>query len=258
VTYPGGKGGAGVAQTIINQMPPHELYIEAFAGGASVYQAKRPAAQSILIEKDAAQIPQLEMIARDSTEVVHGCAISFLSRLVAGDGSFGDGALIYLDPPYVRETRTRDLYRHEMSDDDHLTLLDLAKSLASASADVVISGYPSAMYDRQLSGWRRVEFQAMTRGGLRTECLWMNYPEPDALHDYRYLGENRTERQRIRRKIHRWKTKLTALPALERKAILAELADPGRADDFACAGSCERQGGDFCITPPSDYRRLQG
>lgn len=33
-TYPGGKSGAGVYQTIINQMPPHQLYVEPFAGGA--------------------------------------------------------------------------------------------------------------------------------------------------------------------------------------------------------------------------------
>ena len=30
MTYPGGKGGAGVLQTIINQQPPHEVYIEPF------------------------------------------------------------------------------------------------------------------------------------------------------------------------------------------------------------------------------------
>jgi hypothetical protein len=32
----GSKGGAGVAQPIISLMPPHELYIEAFAGLAAV------------------------------------------------------------------------------------------------------------------------------------------------------------------------------------------------------------------------------
>lgn len=241
MSYPGGKGGMGVAQTIINQMPPHNVYIEAFAGGASVYQAKRPAAHSILIEKDAAQIPQLEMIADDSTEVIHGCALSALQAVQRSEG-----VLIYCDPPYVRATRTRDLYRHEMTDDDHLDFLDTVKTLAAASAAVVISGYPSGMYDRELAGWRKLEFQAMTRGGLRTECLWMNYHEPVALHDYRYLGDDRTERQRIRRKIHRWKTKLAALPALERNAILAEL---GRADDFACAGSGEGEGGIFVSRP---------
>jgi hypothetical protein len=30
MSYPGGKGGSGVYQTIINQQPPHEVYIEPF------------------------------------------------------------------------------------------------------------------------------------------------------------------------------------------------------------------------------------
>ena len=30
--YPGGKGGAGVYQTIINGMPRHEVYVEPFFG----------------------------------------------------------------------------------------------------------------------------------------------------------------------------------------------------------------------------------
>ena len=41
----------------------------------------------------------------------------------------------------------------------------------------------------------------MTRGGrLATEWVWMNYPEPIALHDYRYLGEDFREREPIKRK----------------------------------------------------------
>ena len=34
MTYPGGKNGAGIYQRIINHMPPHETYIEAFLGSA--------------------------------------------------------------------------------------------------------------------------------------------------------------------------------------------------------------------------------
>ena len=30
--YPGGKGGAGVYQTIINNIPPHDTYIETHLG----------------------------------------------------------------------------------------------------------------------------------------------------------------------------------------------------------------------------------
>lgn len=53
----------------------------------------------------------------------------------------------------------------------------------------------------------------------------MNYPEPLELHDYRYLGRDFRERERIKRKKQRWKQKLSTMPALERYAILSELAD---------------------------------
>ena len=35
MSYVGGKGAAGVAQTIINQQPPHMFYIEPFAEPAA-------------------------------------------------------------------------------------------------------------------------------------------------------------------------------------------------------------------------------
>jgi len=41
-SYFGGKGGAGVAQQIINRMPPHTVYIEPFAGSGAVMRVKRP------------------------------------------------------------------------------------------------------------------------------------------------------------------------------------------------------------------------
>jgi hypothetical protein len=68
----------------------------------------------------------------------------------------------------------------------------------------------------------------MTRGGtLATEYLWMNYPEPDSLHDYSYLGDNYRERERIKRKKTRWVNRLKKLDRLERKAILWAVKDAG-------------------------------
>jgi hypothetical protein len=52
LTYPGGKNGAGVYQKIINQMPPHQVYIEPFLGGAAIMRLKRPAPLNIGIDRD--------------------------------------------------------------------------------------------------------------------------------------------------------------------------------------------------------------
>lgn len=80
--------------------------------------------------------------------------------------------LFYLDPPYILQTRSGSYYRHEMTDDDHLALLDAVVGLTGM---VMISGYPSELYDGRLTGWRRLTLDARTDGNAdRTEVLWMN------------------------------------------------------------------------------------
>ena len=90
----------------------------------------------------------------------------------------------------------------------------------------MISGYWSALYADALKDWNSTHFQAMTRGGrTATEWLWYNYPEPVALHDYRFLGENFRERERIKRKKQRWTERLHSMPILERRALLAAIRE---------------------------------
>lgn len=86
----------------------------------------------------------------------------------------GIETLHYVDPPYVMETRA-DMgadYAHEMDTGDHARLLAF---LCGLSGMVVLSGYPSASYDAALTGWRRVEREALADGAAkRTEVLWIN------------------------------------------------------------------------------------
>lgn len=219
--YPGGKAGSGVYQTIINQIPPHDVYIEAFAGGAAVLRNKRPASCSIAIDADKRACASMLSLEMASLTVIHGDALTFL-RSYAWTGK----EFIYLDPPYLMTTRSsqRPIYTHEFAEEQqHLELLSL---LLTLPADVAISGYASSLYCAMLSGWRSITFQAVTRGGrVATEHLWMNYPQPARLHDYRYLGSNFRERERIKRKMQRWKQRLDAMPALEKYALMAILAE---------------------------------
>lgn len=97
----------------------------------------------------------------------------------------------YLDPPYLPKTRRTGGYRHELSDPDHQ---DLVEALNRIQGKVMLSGYPSELYDSL--DWRKVEWDVTcaaagrTRAsGLigkgtvsekqkRTECVWMNYDPP--------------------------------------------------------------------------------
>ena len=129
--------------------------------------------------------------------------------------------LVYCDPPYLLDVRRsrQSRYQYEMLDEpSHQALLDVLKALPCM---VMISGYASSLYARVLATWRVVTFPAMTRRGLATEHLWCNFPEPLALHDYRYLGTGFRERERIGRKARRWRAKLDALAPLERQAVLS-------------------------------------
>lgn len=236
--YPGGKAGAGVYQQIINQMPPHDIYVEGFLGGGSIMKIKKPARlANIAIDSDDRAIkgfgnhPNIQ-----NYHGVVGCSLAWMEDIeknlfsilkVRGlgiDEAYRQDIMIYLDPPYLLETRRsqRRIYRYELTEDDHRRLLDVITRLKCM---VMISGYASKLYDDALtgSGWRRVAFQAQTRAGLAWEILWMNYPEPTELHDYSHVGRNYRERERIKRLIKRWQGRISKMDMLQRAALMQAL-----------------------------------
>jgi hypothetical protein len=48
----------------------------------------------------------------------------------------------------------------------------------------------------------------------------MNYPPPSQLHDYRFLGDNFRQRERLKKKKENWVSRLKSMPVLERQALL--------------------------------------
>lgn len=91
-----------------------------------------------------------------------------------------DETLLYVDPPYLGSTRNwGNQYVHEMRDAaEHR---ELAEALHAARAAVVLSGYPSPLYDELYAGWDRVSMATRTnQGGAtttdRTEVVWCNRP----------------------------------------------------------------------------------
>lgn len=85
--------------------------------------------------------------------------------------------LMYLDPPYVRSTRkSGQLYKHEMNDADHIQLLEL---IAQSSAQIVLSGYLSPLYERYLQGWHMDSTVSQTTStAMAREVIWLNYEPP--------------------------------------------------------------------------------
>jgi DNA adenine methylase len=218
--YDGGKGAMGVAQWIINQIPPHRVYIEPFLGGGAVLRLKESARSSIALERDTRALALWKGFHLPDLRIIRGDALPWLEKFQPQGDEF-----IYCDPPYLIGVRTAatPIYRFELTDSDHERLL---RCLVRLRCSIAISGYDSAMYSRLLVGWRVSKFLTTKRNHERAEeCLWMNYPEPVALHDYRYLGSNFRERERIKRKRTRWSRRLRAMSVLERRALMASLAE---------------------------------
>ena len=84
--------------------------------------------------------------------------------------------LIYADPPYLLDTRGGKQYRYEMTEQDHVELL---AALKQHRGSVILSGYPSDLYDRELKGWSRITKKSYNQNAdQRTEVLWLNYEVP--------------------------------------------------------------------------------
>jgi DNA adenine methylase len=90
----------------------------------------------------------------------------------------GPETLLYLDPPYLRETRTAPtVYEHEMTAADHARLLEV---ITHCRGMVAISGYANLFYDQALEGWDKVEFDMPNHASQsrskqrRVEVLWLS------------------------------------------------------------------------------------
>lgn len=88
----------------------------------------------------------------------------------------GSETLFYVDPPYDPESRSArwagSAYLYEMDEPGHRALSEVAHS---ASAMIVLSGYPSELYKELYADWVRVERPIYVENDSpRVEALWLN------------------------------------------------------------------------------------
>lgn len=209
--YPGGKGKC--YQHLINLMPPHQTYIESHLGGGAVMRNKKPAQRNIGVDLDPKVTQQWIRDLPDICEIHQSDAVEYLERY-----KFTGSELVYVDPPYMVETRQREkIYRCDYSNADHHSLLECLKTLPCY---VIISGYENDLYNKQLIGWRKEHFSAMTHIGVKQETVWMNFESPSQLHDTRYLGKNFRDRQNIQRRQSRLRSRIESLDPIERNNLI--------------------------------------
>lgn len=214
MTYFGGKNLNGVYQTLINQIPPHRVYIELYMGSGAILNKKRLAEKNIGVDLDGSVLRGVNL-----SNVEYYCedALEFLNMY-----SFRGDEFVYADPPYLHSSRkSKNRYRYECDENHHIKLLHILKSLP---CNVMISGYLTKLYETQLFDWRAIQYKTRDRSGaMLAEYAWMNYSEPQQLHDYSYLGSDFRERERIKRKHHRLKKKIQNLPEKEKLYLINEV-----------------------------------
>jgi DNA adenine methylase len=221
-SYFGGKGAAGVVHHIINQIPYHQTFISGFLGRCAVMRWKRPASQNIAFDLDAAVIAEWRDAAGVDIKLYRADFLGFIDLL---DELQDEDTFLYLDPPYLPETRTsKNQYNFELTHDQHFNMLNKIRELPCR---VALSCYDSEMYQVMLHDWRKIQFPAQTRGGPRTETLYMNYPEPtpNQLHDPRFVGTNFRVRERGKRRITTIKKLITRLEPTEKARLMEWLSD---------------------------------
>lgn len=253
-SYFGGKGAEGIWQWHINNTPPHRVRIVPFAGHCFLSRKMAGCEQIVLCDLDAEVIDWWRSSGQLPPNAVlhHGCGLELIrstlspglsslpagspeTSLVAnivrnGDGISRESVFVYVDSPYHPDTRTsRHRYPFDMGAEQHSRMIEF---LSQLDVPVMVCGYAHPEYNATFGDWIRKTQNAMTRGGPRTEVIWMNY-QTTALHDYRWLGSNFRERDKLTRRERRMIAKLAGLPHMERQRFLSivgtefpEVADP--------------------------------
>lgn len=257
--YHGGKW--RLANWIINQFPPHECYVEPYAGGASVLLNKPSSKVEVINDLNSDIITFFDVLRGRPDELIRAIELTPYSREMldrarqpaddplekalrlyircwqsygVSEGRWSSGwryqrdysrgssivindwsrtehlwavaarlkrvfiehdealnviarfdtpnTLFYVDPPYLKETRSRNwrgaAYPFEMTNEEHRTL---AATLRMLRGMVVLSGYPSPLYDELYHDWTRLEKSTTTNGNnTAIECLWLS-PNATAL-----------------------------------------------------------------------------
>jgi hypothetical protein len=218
-TYAGGKNASGVYQFLINHVPPVKCIVSGFLGHCALLKNIKPANLMVGIDKDVLVTDRWNK-ENTSVKLITG---DFLLNLVwVNPKQFGE-TLVFLDPPYLNETRANQgkLYNHEFETlEQHKTLLEKAIKFPCY---VMITAYENELYNQYLdgkNGFTKHYFNGQTRGGRKQECMYINYEVPTKLHDYKYYGTDYRERWNNKKLIDRTISQLKDMPPLRRNMVI--------------------------------------
>ena len=171
-------------------LPDYIVYTD---GGCAINPGGHGAYAAIIIHTDTGEIEEynlsnwyhlpewIEEIAERlrNIQIEHKPALDLIREFDSPDSFF------YLDPPYLLNTRSAKQYQHEMTEEDHIKLLE---TIVHCSAQIMISGYDTPLYNDYLHTWDTLRIPNQTTSGvIREEIVWMNYTHQLSLYDFGIL-----------------------------------------------------------------------
>lgn len=220
--YPGAKTNSGIIPFLVNNIPFHKRYFEWCVGSGQLFRNKRRAQENYLNDVNPMVIAELfSQFGAENGAIRYSVSeLKILFKL----WHFTREDFMYLDPPYPADARRSGavLYEFEMlSREAHEEFLT---AVLAVNANTMISSRPNELYDTMLKDWRRKEFDTVGhRGQPATEVIYMNYPEPELLHQYDMLGNDCWERQEKSRMRERFKRKIERVSNHSRHIMIEQL-----------------------------------
>jgi DNA adenine methylase len=126
---------------------------------------QRAGGMSIRWQKVPEQLRTVALRLQDA-EIENRPALEVIGRFNTAD------TLIYADPPYLPSTRTQKMYGQEMTEQEHVELLE---ALLNHAGPVVLSGYENDLYTKMLEGWQHIQVAPpkVEKGASRVEILYV-------------------------------------------------------------------------------------
>ena len=217
-----------LAMRIISLLPPHGVFVEPFAGTSPLSAVKLPARRTIVIDCNPVVVAELEGLTSDWAEVTLGDGVVFMETLGDDGGAvecekaepLTARILVVCRPPAIRVRTHLAKAKPFWSEAEHRRFLRVANRLKCFTAVVARS---SPLYETELAGWTRVRLTRICSES-RGYVSWLNFARPTVLHDYRFIGGNKSGCRAVRRQQERLINKLHQMRPVHRNAMLQRIA----------------------------------
>lgn len=162
---------------VLSYIPKHVVYVEPYFGSGSIFFDKDKAKIEVINDIDQDVYNYFKVIRDNPNEIIEQIMFTPFSieeyhnsRIINEHDN--EDVFIYCDPPYVLSTRKEHLYNYDMTDEQHIELLEVLKR---HKGKILISGYDNKLYNKMLKNWHKETIVTSSERGKRIECLWMNY-----------------------------------------------------------------------------------